>query len=163
VTVNVPVVAPAEGETVVGDTVNEHVAPACVTVTGLLATVIVAVRGDVLVFAETLYRTVPLPVPVDPLVIVIHVALSLAVQAHPDVVVTDTALPVVPAADGDAVVGDTENEQFAPAWVTVNALPAIVSVPVRGDVAVLAVAENETTLEPEPFDPAVMVNHVALL
>jgi len=54
VTVNVPVVVLADGESVVGETVNEHGAPACVTVTGLLATVIVAVREDALLFAVTL-------------------------------------------------------------------------------------------------------------
>jgi len=58
---------------------------------------------------------VPLPFPLDPLVIVSQLALSLAVQVHPVVVVTETVLPVVPAAAGDAVVGDTVNEQFAPA------------------------------------------------
>ena len=85
------------------------------TVTVLPATVIVAVRDDVLAFAATSYRTVPLPVPLAPLEIVIQVVLSLAVHEHPDVVVTETVLPVVPAAAGEAVVGDAVNEQLAPA------------------------------------------------
>jgi hypothetical protein len=36
-------------------------------------------------------------------------------------------------------------------------------VPVRADVDVFAVAENDTEPEPDPFEPAVIVNHVALL
>ena len=94
---------------------------------------------------------------------VIHDALSLAVHAHPDAVVTETVLPVVPAADGDAVVGDTVNEQLAPACVTVNVFPATVRVAVREEVDVFACAENETEPEPDPLEPAVMLNHVALL
>jgi hypothetical protein len=54
VTVNVPVDPPDDGESVVGDAVNEHVAPACVTVTDLPATAIVAVLEDALVLADTL-------------------------------------------------------------------------------------------------------------
>jgi hypothetical protein len=115
VTVSVPVDALADGAAVVGDTVKEQVAPACVTVTGLPATVTVADREDVLVFAATLYRTVPLPVPLEPLEIVIQLALSLAVHVQLAVVVTEIALPVVPAAAGAAAVGETVNEQFAPA------------------------------------------------
>lgn len=115
VTVNVPVEALADGDTVVGETANEHVAPASVTVTDLPATVMLAVRAAVLEFAETLYRTVPLPVPVAPLEIESQLELSLAVHAHPDVVVTVTVLPVAPAAGGEAVVGDTVNEQLAAA------------------------------------------------
>jgi len=54
VTVKVPLVVLADGESVVGDTVNEHGAPACVTDTDLPATVMVAVREDALLFAVTL-------------------------------------------------------------------------------------------------------------
>jgi len=54
VTVNVPVVVLADGESVVGETVNEHGVPACVTDTDSPATVIVAVREDALLFAVTL-------------------------------------------------------------------------------------------------------------
>ena len=42
-------------------------------------------------------------------------------------------------------------------------MPATVSVPVRADVDVFAAAENDTEPEPDPFEPAVIVNHVALL
>jgi len=42
-------------------------------------------------------------------------------------------------------------------------LPATVSAPVRADVDVFAVAENDTEPEPDPFAPAVIVNHVELL
>ena len=47
--------------------------------------------------------------------------------------------------------------------MTVNVLPAIVSVPVRDDVEVLAAALKLTDPSPEPDAPAVIVNHAALL
>ena len=50
-----------------------------------------------------------------------------------------------------------------PVWVTVNVLPAIVSVPVRDDVDVFAAALKLTEPLPEPDAPAVIVNHAALL
>ena len=50
----VPVVPDAVGDSDVGDNVKVHATPACVTVTDLPATVIVAVREDALLFAVTL-------------------------------------------------------------------------------------------------------------
>jgi hypothetical protein len=44
----------AVGDSDVGDNVKVHATPACVTVTDLPATVIVAVREDALLFAVTL-------------------------------------------------------------------------------------------------------------
>ena len=64
--------------------------PACVTVTVCPAIVSVPVRVPDVVFASTLYVTVPLPVPLPPPVTVIQPVLLLtALQAHPLVVVTD--------------------------------------------------------------------------
>ena len=47
--------------------------------------------------------------------------------------------------------------------MTVKVWPATVSVPVRDDVAVLAVALKATVPLPLALAPEVMVNHVALL
>jgi hypothetical protein len=65
-----------------------HVSAACVTVTGTPAIVRVPVLELVDVFAVTEKVTVPLPVPADPAVMVIHEALLVAVQAQPDPTVT---------------------------------------------------------------------------
>jgi hypothetical protein len=63
---------------------------------------------------------------------VIHVALLIAVHVHPAGAVTLT-LPLVPV-DGALIdVGEIVGEQGAAAWLTVNVLPATVTVPVRGD------------------------------
>jgi hypothetical protein len=51
--------------------------------------------------------TVPLPVPLAPLVIEIQVALLAAVHAHPGVAVTE-AVAAPPAAAGVAAVGEIE-------------------------------------------------------
>ena len=81
--------------------------------------------------------TVPLPLPLAPLVIVSQLESLVAVQAQPDVVVT-AALAVPPAAAIVCVVGDTEKLQGAPLWVTVTVWPATVKVPVRDDVDAFA-------------------------
>jgi hypothetical protein len=52
--------------------------------------------------------------------------------------------------------------ELAPAWVTVNDKPAIVSVPVREPPA-LAATLKPTEPFPVPLPPDVMVIHVALL
>jgi len=64
-------------------------------------------------------------------VIVIHAALLVAAHVHPAPAVTGTA-PVNPPAPTVAETGEIEGTHGAPAWVTVNVLPATVSVPVRG-------------------------------
>ena len=80
----------------------------------------------------------PSSVPLLPPVTVIQPVLLLtAVQVHPAVVVT-LAVCVPPAATTFCEVGESVNPH-APACVTVTVCPAIVSVPVRGVVEVLAV------------------------
>ena len=59
--------------------------------------VAVPVRADVAVLAATDRATVPLPLPLAPLVTVSHDAVLVAVHAHPVELVTDT-LAVWPAA-----------------------------------------------------------------
>jgi len=91
----------------------------------------------VLLFAATLYGTLPLEVPLVAPVKVIHVALLAADHAHPVPAVTLT-LPVAALAVSDRLVGVIAYVHAAPACVTVNVCPAMVSVPVRWAVPVFA-------------------------
>ena len=70
------------------------------------AIVIVPLRDDVPVFAETEEATVPLPEPVAPLVMVIQLAALDAVHAQPVDAVTPTD-PVPPFPSNEAVSGET--------------------------------------------------------
>jgi len=113
------------------------------------------------VYAATEYPTVPDPVPLAPEVMVIHDTLLEDVQAQPAVVVTLTE-PV--DAFAETVVALGEMEKLQPALcVTVNVWPAIVSVPFRWLVVVLAATEYATEPLPAPDAPDVIVNHEALL
>ena len=85
----------------------------------------------------------------------------VAVQLHPLVVVTLT-VPVPPVAVSDRLAGEIVYAH-APACVTVNVLPATVSVPVREAVAVLAATLNLAVPFPDPDAPAVTVIHELLL
>src|SRR6187431_905569 len=77
----------------------------------------------------TLYRTVPLPLPDAPSVIVIHESLLIAVQVQPAPAETATGAPGPPCSSISCPVGLIEYVQ-PEACVTVNVCPAIVSVPV---------------------------------
>ena len=98
---------------------------------------IAALRATEVVFAATTYVTEPLPLPLAPVVTVIHAALLLAVQLQPVAAVT-VIVPVVPEAGGVADVGEIDGAQGAPACVTVNVAPPTVSVPVREALDVFA-------------------------
>jgi hypothetical protein len=50
-----------------------------------------------------------------------------------------------------------------PAWVTVTVWPATVTVALRDEAAVFAVAVTLTALLPDPLAPLVTVNHAAVL
>ena len=103
----------------------------------------------------------PLVVPDPPLVTVIHDVLLTPVQLHPLVVVT----PVVngpPAAVAVCEV-DERVKLHVPVCVTVSVCPAIVSVPVRGVVAVFAETPYVTVPFPLPLLPPVTVIHDVLL
>src|SRR4029079_405866 len=91
VTVTVPLTA-ADEVSVEDDgrIVNEQGAPGCVMVNVLPATVSVPVREVVFGLAATLYVTVPLPVPLAPVPMVIHASLLAAVQLQPAPAVTAT-------------------------------------------------------------------------
>jgi hypothetical protein len=76
---------------------------------------------------------VPLPLPLGLAVIVIHESFEVAVQSQPAVLATDTLLPEAFAATLTDV-GAAVKAHGAPACVTVTVTPAMVIVPVRGDV-----------------------------
>src|SRR5687768_6964613 len=92
---------------------------------------------------------------------VIHAAELDAVQLQPAPLETVTD-PVVAAAATDVALGEIENVQPA-ACVSVKVWPAMVIVPVREDVELLAATEYETVPLPVPAAPAVIVIHAALL
>lgn len=94
------------------------------------ATVNVPVREVIAVFGDTLYATLPLPLPAAPSLMPIHDALLDAVHAQPVAAVT----LMVPPSPPDAMLaeaGEIVGAHAAAACVTVNVVPAIVSVPVR--------------------------------
>jgi hypothetical protein len=118
-----------------------HVWPAWVTVKVWPPTVIVPVRVLVPGFAATRYETWPLPVPLAPAVTVIHETLLDAVHAQPLPAVT-VMVPLTSAAPIDVLTGEIVNVHGTGAsCVTVNVRPAIVTVPVRELVPVLAAIE----------------------
>ena len=139
VTVTAPLEAPPRRSADVGEIVALHGAPACVTVKVLPAIVSVPVRGVVAVFAATSKVTEPLPFPVAPVARVIHPALLVAVHAQPVAAVTETAVPVVAAAAMFAAPDEIVGAHGAPACVTLNVLPPMVSVAVRAVVVGFAV------------------------
>src|SRR5204863_14737 len=80
--------------------------------------------------AATVNATVPLPVPLAPLVIVIHGVKVVAVQAQPAAVVSVTGTAAPPAAGSSCPVGLIVGTQ-PPACVTVAVSPLNVTVPTR--------------------------------
>src|SRR5689334_18361747 len=94
------------------------------------ATVNVPARALGAGFGSTVNETVPFPVPLLPLVIVIQPALLVAVHAHPLLVVT-AAVEELPAALMLCGVGPAPKLQTIPPCETVNVWPATVSEPER--------------------------------
>lgn len=105
------VAPPRPSRRVVGETEYEHTSGACVTVKVWPAIVKVPVRPP-LVFGNTTYRTLPLPVPDALPRIVIHDALLAAVHAQPLGVETVTS-PVSPSPGALALAGEIEYEHEA--------------------------------------------------
>jgi hypothetical protein len=83
---------------------------------------------------------VPFPVPLVPLVMVIHDTALDAVHAQTDGSVTATE-PCPPLAPTEVVSGAMVVEHTMPACVTVNVCPPTVTVPVRLERLVLAAME----------------------
>ncbi len=104
----------------------------------------------------------PLPLPVEPLVMVIHPALVAAVQLQPAAAVTVT-IPE-PAADVRlADPGEIVGRHVTPAWFTVRVLPPTDTVPVRAAVPAFVATVYESEPLPVPVAPVVIVIHALLL
>ena len=91
-------------------------------------------------FGDTLYDTVPLPVPLEPDATVRNASNVVAVHEQFALVVTVTVL-APPLAGTVADEADSVYPHAAAACVSVNVSPAIVRVPVRGDVVAFAPTE----------------------
>jgi hypothetical protein len=101
--------------------------------------------------------TAPLPVPLAPVLMVIHGVAVVAVHAQAAVVVTFTGEPAPPAIPIDWLAGLIAYEQPL-VCVSVNVWPAIVMVPVRVTPE-LAAAVKLTSPLPVPVAPEAMVIH----
>ena len=123
------------------------------------AMVAVPVRGAP-AFTSTESRTVSLPLPVAPATTVTQGTLLVAVHVHPADALTVTSM-VAPEAGTFCCVGLMVELQLS-GWLTVNAFPAIVSVPERAG-PVFAAAAKVTDPLPEPLLPDVIVSQGALL
>jgi len=108
---------PAAGTVWLAGLIDAGHAPACVTVCVWPAIVMVPTRLVELGLATNVNATVPLPLPLAPLVIVIHDAAVLAVHAQPVAVVTAIDVPVPAVAGTDWLVGLIDEAQ-EPACVT---------------------------------------------
>jgi hypothetical protein len=100
---------------------------------------------------------------VAPPVTVIHERLLEAVHAQPAPAVTENEAVSPPAGDVLAVGDNVYEHAEAPDCVTVNVCPAMVIVPVRCVVTVLAATVNATVPLPAPLPPLVTLSHAALL
>jgi hypothetical protein len=129
VTATLFVIASAPIDRLVGEMLKLQAA-AWVTENVRPATTMVPVRESVLMLAATLKVTVSGPVPVLPLVRVIHGAELRAVHVQPAGAVTVT-LPVVTSGPTETSVGEMLYVQVTPACVTRNVQPAIARVPDR--------------------------------
>jgi hypothetical protein len=159
-TVTFPLLAEEPTLADTGASVGAQGAPACVTVKVLPPIVSVPLRCVVVGFAVTLNVTEPLPVPVAPELIVIQPALLAALQ--PQAAVTATLpLPALEVMVADA--GEIVGTHGAPAWLTVNVEPAIVKVPVRLVVALLAATVKVAVPGPALEAPVLTLIHEALL
>jgi hypothetical protein len=106
--------------------------------------------------------TVPLPVPDPPEPTLSQVALLVVLQAHVLPAVTETATDS-PAAGEVRLVGEIAYVHGVPAWVTLKVWPAMVIVPVRWAVPVLAATTTLTVPLPVPDPPEPTLSQVALL
>ena len=105
----------------------------------------------------------PLPVPLLPLVIVIHPALLEAVQAQPLLLAVTAVVADAPPATTVCDAGDAVKLQTKPSCVTANVCPATVSEPDRGPTDVFAATVNPTVPLFVPLLPLVIVIQLALL
>ena len=166
VAVSVVVVVAPSGGTVAfgGDSVKVHGggAAVCVTVTVCPPTVIVPDRSPP-PLAATLKGIEALPVP-DEVPSAIHGAALDAAHAHVLCDAATVTVPLPPAAANDcgAALAVNVHGGGAPACVTANVWPAIVTMPLRSLVAVFAATSRRTVPLPLPFAPAPIVIHGVL-
>ena len=117
----------------------------------------------VLLLAVALNATAPSPFPLEPLVTVSHDVLLLTpVHEQPagDVTLVEPAPPLTAT---EALVGEIVEVHVMPGCVTVNVLPATVSVALRCVGLLLAAALNAIVPLPLPLAPLVTVSHVVSL
>jgi hypothetical protein len=126
---------------------------------GRPAMVSVALRAGPVVGA-TANWTVPFPLPLPPLAIVIHDTPLVAVHPHSGAVVTAT-VPEPPVLATECDSGLMPNVQ-PELWLIANGRPAMVSVPLRAG-PVVGATPNWTVPFPLPLLPLATVIHGALL
>ena len=119
---------PAAGTFCPDDDRRRRTAVPCCTVNVWPPAVIAPLRGGP-PLAAAVKRTVPLPVPLPPDVMVIHGTADEAVQPQPPAACT-LKVPWPPASSMFALVAESENVQPSP-WLNVKVRPAMVSVPLR--------------------------------
>jgi hypothetical protein len=135
--------------------------PDCTMVNVLLPMAIVACRCAESELAATLTRTWPDPEPLEPLEIVTHGALLLAVHRQPAPVVTDTdTVPPLASMVWLAELSDTAHSAVPSAWSIVIVCPAIVAVPLRSGPML---GETVIFVVPVPLPPPPTVSQSALL
>jgi len=141
--------------------VSLQVSAAWVALNVLPAIVTEPVRDDVPVLAVADTVTVPFPMPLEPAVTDSHELLLTAVQLQAPGAVTVMSV-LSPAIANAFELGEIVSLQVTPACVALKLLPAIVRVPERPEVPVLADAASVTLPLPEP-DPPVTVIHGRVL
>ena len=113
------------------------------------------------VFGNAVNVTVPVPLPLEPDVIVSQLVVVLAVQGQPEAADTLTDGPTPPTGDTDIVVGATTYEQPV-LCETVIVWPATVRAPVLAG-PVFAATVKAVEPVPVPLAPDVTVIHVTVL
>jgi hypothetical protein len=143
---------------------NVGAAPLCVRVTVRPPIVSVIVRAVVCPFAVTCTVTVPLPVPLVPLVIETQLTLGLSAAVHVQPLCDVTEIvSAPPAAAMVGVSGETVYVHVLPlGCVTETSIPAMLIVPVR-EGPVFAAAVKPTVPFPFPLAPLVTVIQPASL
>jgi hypothetical protein len=134
-----------------------------VTVKVRPAIIRVAERGCEPGFAATEKLTVPEPLPLVPELIVIQLAPEAVSQTQSAAAAVRFTLPAPPVAPNDWLVDEMLKSQVAPACVTVKVLPAMVRVPGRDRLLLLAATEKVTEPLPLPADPEFNVMKPLLL
>ena len=151
-------------------------APACVTCTVRPATVNVADRAVVAVFADTVKRTSLVPVPPGAL-LVIQAALDRADHAQDGADAVTVTTAVVAGASRVSVAGATVSVHGggsfgggggagsvgAATCAIVSTRPAIVSEPTRADELVLGLTRKRTSAVPVPVAGPLIVTHPTVL